>query len=136
MFPLLFLGMWIGLLHLFSRWGGWNSLAKHYRSSQPLGGEIFRFRSAKMRGGMSYNSCLTVGADFRGLSLAILLPFRLGHPMLFIPWEDVRSEPGRSWGIPVVTYRFVRAPDIPLTISRRLSRRLSRARGDRGEGAA
>jgi hypothetical protein len=136
LFPVLLLGFWIGLLQLFSRWGGWRSLATHYRSSQPLGGEVFRFRSARMRGGLSYNSCLVIGVDVRGLHLAVLLPLRPAHPTLFIPWEDVRSEPGRSWGIPVVTYRFVRAPGIPLTISRRLSRRLSRVRGERGEEAA
>ncbi len=46
-------------------------------------------------GRVSYRSCLTVHRSAEGLFLSVLLPFRPGHPPLFIPWNAVRNATSR-----------------------------------------
>ncbi len=48
-----------------------------------------------MQGGrvgmVNYNGCLTIHSSAEGLHLSVWLPFRLGHPPLFIPWDTVHN---------------------------------------------
>jgi hypothetical protein len=89
LFVLAFVGLWIGVGLLVAYLGGWATLAKVYRHSDEFRGERRRFQSARMRWGINYGSCLTVGATPRGLYLAALFIFRIGHPPLFMPWTDI-----------------------------------------------
>jgi hypothetical protein len=41
-----------------------------------------------MRLSANYGGCLTVGSDAAGLYLAVMFLFRVGHPPLFIPWDE------------------------------------------------
>jgi hypothetical protein len=45
---------------------------------------------------MSYNNCVTIGANVSGLYLALFFPFRAGHPPLFIRWDEITLGPLRS----------------------------------------
>ena len=49
LFPALFAGIWIAVSHLLSRFSGWLRLSGRYRSSQPVPGKVFRFRSGRER---------------------------------------------------------------------------------------
>jgi hypothetical protein len=72
-----------------------------------------------------YGSCLTVGATPRGLYLAALFIFRIGHPPLFMPWTDISIGEQRGWWFNYVVLRFRRAPSIPLQVSEQLGRCLA-----------
>ncbi|HEY7676970.1 MAG TPA: hypothetical protein VIG69_07845 [Candidatus Methylomirabilis sp.] len=133
-FILVIAGIWIALSIALSRAGGWAALAAVYRASEAFEGERWRFQSAGMRWGTNYGSCLTVGADAKGLHLAVPLLFRIGHPPLFIPWTDISVTVMRR---PVLTYlefRFRRAPAIPLRVGERLGRRIAAAAGQAWPG--
>ncbi|WP_146598844.1 hypothetical protein [Novipirellula aureliae] len=41
-----------------------------------------------MIGAVKYNSCLTLSVTQQGLGLSVLIPFRIGHPTLLVPWSD------------------------------------------------
>ena len=71
--------------------GGWMTLAGNFRLNGAFIGRRWYLRSAQFRYIVSYGSVLTVGANDQGLYLAVLLPFRLGHPPLLIPWRFVRK---------------------------------------------
>ncbi|MFP2902828.1 hypothetical protein [Corallococcus sp. 4LFB] len=90
-FPLVLLPvMFVLVSFLLSRMGGWSRLARDYRLDRGGGFPCRRWVSGHM-GWVEYRSCLTVGGDERGLYLAVLFPFRMGHPPLCIPWADVHD---------------------------------------------
>lgn len=90
-FPLVLIPGMLVLVSFFLSWlGGWRGLAQHYRLDRGGGFPCKHLVSGDM-GWVEYRSCLTVGGDERGLYLATLLPFRLGHPPLCIPWSDIHD---------------------------------------------
>ncbi|MEZ5977645.1 MAG: hypothetical protein R3F34_05435, partial [Planctomycetota bacterium] len=50
------------------------------------------------------------GVGPSGLFLATALPFRLGHPPLFVPWSDVRARRAKTWLGSAVELGFTKAP--------------------------
>ena len=98
--PWLFLPFIVGMFALvsyFLSWvGGWRRLARDYRLERSGGFPSRPFVSGVM-GWVNYRGCLTVGGDARGLYLAVLLPFRVGHPPLCIPWSDVHDRVREKW---------------------------------------
>ena len=91
LFALFFIAMWFAVCYLIAALGGWRLLAEQYRLAEPFVGKKWYFRSASFRRFVSYGNALTVGANERGLYLAVLAPFRLGHPPLLIPWQRVQK---------------------------------------------
>lgn len=102
--------IFIGLLLVFScvqsLVGGWNALARKYRSTARTSGKLFPFASMGMGRGsfsvsnsrypvtcgrfpVSYVGCLFVRVDSAGIALSVLPVFRLLHPKLFIPWNAI-----------------------------------------------
>ena len=71
--------------------GGWRKLSSKYLRTKSPSGRRFGWQSLSI-GLTNYGNCLTVYSSDEGLDLSVLLPFRLGHPPLFIPWDDL-SEP-------------------------------------------
>ncbi len=85
-FPLL----WCGVLLILSQVGGWSTLAAYFRTNVPPRGKKFSMQSGQL-GIVSYGSCLTITVDEAGIFLAVFPLFRLGHPPLFIPWQEFHS---------------------------------------------
>ncbi len=128
LFPVFFVGMWVGVCSLLSEMGGWRTLARHYGASSPFPGKRFRFRSARL-GGVNYNSCLTFEAGPAGLHISVLAPFRVGHPPLLVPWSDITAREEKSWLSAFVVLAFARAPGTQLRLSVGLARALLDAGG-------
>ncbi|MHC2069269.1 hypothetical protein ACYFX5_17490 [Bremerella sp. T1] len=68
--------------------GDWGQLATRFRASDAPKGKYFYCQTAGVGDG-SYRGMLTVGVTEEGLYLAVLLPFRLFHPPLLIPWKEI-----------------------------------------------
>ena len=79
--------MWCGVLWVLAHLGVWSNLAERYPANAAKEGTAFYMRSGKV-GMVNYGSCLTLTVSDSGLRLAVMLPFRTGHPPLFIPWSD------------------------------------------------
>ncbi len=82
--------VWGPLLVIASGVSGWHHLARRYRwrGPPPAGVEpLVRGRVGIIR----YASTLRVARHETGLFLGQLLPFRLGHPPLLIPWSAVQT---------------------------------------------
>jgi len=130
LFVAFFASVWTGILTLASRMGGWARLASAYRCDGRFDGFRMRFASGEFRGGAflglpcNYGGCLTLGSNRDGMYLAVLLPFRPGHPALFIPWRDVTARVERGWLLTSVTFAFDRFSPVRLRVSRRLAERL------------
>ena len=101
---------------------GWWELARHYKLDGPYGGRKHRFQSVGLGWG-NYGGCVTVGTNADGLNLAVLLPFRPGHPPLFLPWgEVVSAEFGSKWYGDWLELRFAAAPRVRLRLPGRLGK--------------
>jgi hypothetical protein len=66
-----------------------------------------------MRGLAHYRNCLVIGASPTGLYLAVFLPFRLAHPPLFIPWNEVTLSRGRVFFMNMVRFQLARESCAP-----------------------
>lgn len=96
LFPFAFAAMWIGISFSLATRGGWKELAVHYPAPASL--VIPRFYTGGRVGDVAYSGCLGVGADHRGLALNVMLPFRLWHAPLWIPWDVIEvSTTKRFW---------------------------------------
>ena len=84
---------WIVLSLLMARLSGWATLRRVYRASQDVDGEKAHMRSGKF-GAVGYHSCLSFCVNDEGLRIAVAFPFRLGHPPLFIPWDQMHNVTG------------------------------------------
>jgi hypothetical protein len=91
--PLFFAVMWLGILHLTAWLGGWTRLAHTFvydgsRTEKPIQRRWFQSGSFGL---MNYNSALNIAIYEEGVRIAVLWPFRPGHPPLFIPWSELRE---------------------------------------------
>src|SRR5882724_11691669 len=93
----LYFFFWCGLLIAIGRASGWIALAQRYRATADFTGKRWHLQHAQFRWSMNYSGALTVGADAAGLYLNMMLPFRPGHPALFIPWADTKIEMTQSF---------------------------------------
>lgn len=90
LFPLFFVGMWCAVCLVLSTMGGWRRLAESFPAKGRPSGKRFFMQAGKV-GQVNYGSCLTIHSSADGLHLSVWLPFRLGHPPLFIPWSAIRN---------------------------------------------
>ena len=108
---------------------GWASLAQRYRCDERFSGDRLRFRSAAMRYWSHYGNCLTMGVNPEGFFLSVSIPFLLGHPPLFIPWNEITVRRTRVLWAKCVEFHLGREPAIPLRISERLATKLAALAG-------
>lgn len=78
---------------------------------------------------MEYNNCLTIGSSSQGLYLAVLFFFRVGHPPLLVPWQDISVRMGKTLWWKWTEFRFRQAPGVYLKINARLGEEIKSAAG-------
>ena len=123
-FLLLFTATWLLVAFFLSRFSGWTRLAEYYRCERPW--SLLRFQSAQFRRSANYNGCLNFAANYEGLYMAPMLPFRTFHAPLLIPWTEITARPVKLWRFwNFVELRFQRAPDVPVRIRASLAQKLT-----------
>jgi hypothetical protein len=123
----LFLTFWCILFNLLAFVGGWTRLARTYPAPAGFDGKRWRMQSGMLRFGMHYGNCLQIGANTRGLRIAVFFPFRPGHPPLYFPWADVAITYERRWLSRWARLKFAQEPSVPLFMSERLAIRIAEA---------
>lgn len=96
LFPFFFLGMWCAVGLMLSALGGWRRLSESFPARGRPSGRRFIMQGAKV-GRVHYSGCLTIYSSPEGLYLSVWLPFRLGHPPLFIPWYAIHNATTRRF---------------------------------------
>jgi hypothetical protein len=129
----LFLSLRIGIVASLS-WFGWAALARAYRLAGEFDGRCWRFGSAVVRYAAPwrharYRCGMTLGANARGLDLAVLPLFRIGHPPLFIPWTDVSVARHDSMLLSCLEFRFRRVETVSLRLNWSLGQEVAAAGG-------
>ena len=129
-FPIFLVALGCTLPLFIAAMSGWSMLRRRFSQTFPFTGEAWKWQSARMRLGCNYNNCLTVGADASGLYLSVLFLIRIGHPPLFLPWQEITIR--RRSKRPLFRYvelRLGRDEQVPFMIRERLAERLKSAAG-------
>lgn len=82
-FPIIWAALWL----FMSSVGGWKALATRYPDQRGERGASYYLRTGAV-GPVDYRSCLILCVCEKGLGMSVLIPFRIGHPPLFIPWGE------------------------------------------------
>jgi hypothetical protein len=129
-FPIALGGLWAGITLLTGTIGGWRYLGRAYPATAPFTGQVLPARNARM-GIVGYGWSLSIGADRETLHLAVPWPFRVGHPTLSVPLDDVTMwyEPG-VFGDQAV-FRFRGAEQVRLRASAGTGRAVAAFSGGR-----
>ena len=128
LFPVFFVGMWCLASAMVSLIGGWLALSRRFRAqSEPYGDAPTAgpfFYSVYMRFQTHYSGVVRLTAAPDGLNFSVLLLFRVAHPPLFIPWDEIVFTRGSflCWRYVVLT--LGRQEKIPVRISERMARNL------------
>lgn len=124
-FLIVFICLWLFISVSISYISGWWSLSQYYQAKTYNLKRIWRFQSVIMRMMTRYGGCINVGVTDKGLFLSVLFLFRVGHPPLLIPWEDISVERYNSFFIKGVKLRFSRVPNVPLRLREKLARNIN-----------
>jgi hypothetical protein len=132
-FLLLFVVFWFSFSWILAKRSGWAKLASAYPAPRSLDGAHWSFQSARFGRRASYRGTIHVSADSLGMHLSMFLPFRFGHPPVFVPWTELTGRQDRQSLLGVVVefieLRFAGAPQVDCQIHGRLADELERASG-------
>ena len=126
--PLLLIVLWSLASILVGVMSGWHKLAKRFTAESEPVGEVHTagpfFFTVYWRFWSHYSSIVRVTSARDALYLSVILPYRIGHPPLCIPWSQIiLGKEKRYWR----TYIVLTLGDeerIPLRISERMARKL------------
>ena len=120
----LFITIWVAVSLILAFVGGWRSLAREYRAPHPVPDSEWTERRALFSGRARYKNVLRLSANNAGIYLSVAFPFRIGHPPLFFPWEDVFAMPRASAPMGYTEVRFRRVASPRMLVSDATLRRL------------
>lgn len=107
---------------------GWFALARHFKKqSEPYGesktaGPLFY--TVYMRFWGHYGSVIRLTAAADALYASVLFPFRIGHPPLRIPWDEIQFGKAKRFFLTYVVLTLGNQERIPMRISQRMARNL------------
>ncbi len=109
--------------------GGWTRLGYSYQSHEVPIGTCFRFQSVDFRWLIGYGGCVRSTVTSGGLHLAAPIIFRIGHPSLLFPWEQIAAKSIKVLGMDYVELRFQEQPDLMIRIRRWLADKIQAGGG-------
>jgi hypothetical protein len=120
--------VWYLTLSLISVVTGWHALSKRFKKQiEPYGDSKTAgpfFYSVYMRFLGHYSSVIRMTAASDALYLSVLFPFRIGHPPLRIPWDEIRMRRTKFLWRRLVLLTLGNQEQIPMRISERMARNL------------
>ncbi len=122
--PAFIVFIWFVVGYLVARISGWATLADYYRAVEEFQGETWRFQRVQMRYLSHYNNCVTFGTNVAGLYSAMFFLLRLGHPPLFIRWDELEIQPKRRFLMMGYELRFRQAPGVLMWVMSRTGARI------------
>ena len=127
-FPLLFVAMWALIGSLLGFLSGWQALARTFpagplpRIDMPTAGGLFS--TVYMDCWVRYAGVIKATSAPQGLYLSVPFFFRLGHPTLLIPWDQIRVSRTKKWWRTYVVLTLGTDLQVPMRISEGMVRDL------------
>lgn len=128
-FVLAFFAAWMAVICLLiSILTGWHTLAKRFRAQAEPYGETRTvgplFCTVYMRYWGHYSSCVRLTAAEDALYLSVLFLFRIGHPPLRIPWNEIQFGRDKFLWRHYIVLTLGNEEKIPMRISERMAGKL------------
>ena len=120
LFAVGFTALWSLINFVNATLGGWRRLAAVYASERPFDGELFHFRSGRM-GWVNYSGVLTIGVSKMELLLNPIVIFKIAHPRLIIPLDEIAAEETALFLGRYVAFRCEREPGVRVMISKKIA---------------
>lgn len=95
--------LWIGVVHLVARIGGWRRAATVFATDREVDGDPFPGSSAMLNGMARYRNTLTVVVSDDGVYIRPIMLFRLSHEPLFIPFSAVTAIEDMEFRLKIAT---------------------------------
>jgi hypothetical protein len=116
-----FLAFWCGICYLNSMIIGWRRMAERFAAEAGPVGEMRSVNAfpytVYWRGWAHYSWIVRLTATSDGLYLSVIAPFRPGHPLLRIPWNEITFGRAKFLFRSYVELRLGNEERIPLRIS-------------------
>jgi hypothetical protein len=119
---------WCFIIFLVSMVTGWFALTRRFRKQSEPCGEIRSagpfFYTVYMRYWCHYSSGIRLTAASDALFLSVILPLRIGHPPLRIPWNEIQFGRTRRFLRDYIDLTLGSEERIPLRIPERMAAKL------------
>jgi hypothetical protein len=123
-----FAALWCSVCFLISFISGWYTLSGCFKKQSEPYGETRTagpfFYTIYMRFWTHYSSIIRITAAEDALYFSAILPFRIGHPPLCIPWKEIQFSRTKYFWRRYVVLTLGNQEQIPLRISERMARNL------------
>jgi len=117
--------LWCGLCLFLSFIGGWIRLSMNYRERKDkiFSGKFVKVYNTSM--GIAGYQYLMLGLDKNGLYLNVPFLLRVGHPPLYIPWNQITVKLKKSlFAFINIQLCFTANPDIKLNLSEKNAKKI------------
>ena len=115
--------------YLVGSLAGWRLLARRFQTDSEAYGDMHSagpfFYTVYLRFWIHYSSVIMLTATNDGLYLSVLAFFRIGHPPLRIPWDEIKLARTHRFFITYIELKLGNQERIPMRISQRMARNLS-----------
>ncbi len=120
--------LWCAICYFVSFVAGWYSLSKRFRAQAEPYGDMKTagpfFYTVYVRFWGHYNSTIRMTAAADALYLSVLFFFRIGHPPLRIPWNEIQMSKTTYFFRPYVVLTLGEQERIPMRIPMRMAKNL------------
>ena len=127
-FPIFFLTLWSGSSFFIGWMSGWFALSRRFtKQSDPYGETRSAgpfFYTVYTRFWSHYSSVIRLVATKDALYFSVLFLFRIGHPPLCIPWNEIGIGRTRRFFRHYIVLTLGEQERIPFRISERMARKL------------
>jgi hypothetical protein len=127
-YPIFFGTLWCVVCYLISVLSGWHALVRRFCAHTEAYGDAKSagpfFYGVQMRFSSNYSSVIRLTAASDALFISILFPFRVGHPPLSIPWNEITFSKTIVLWRRYLVLTLGREEQIPMRISERMAREL------------
>ena len=125
---IIFVILWCAICYSLSFLSGWHSLTRRFKKQSEPYGETkslrFTLLGVRMRFGVKYDNFIRITAAEDALYLFMLFFFRLGHPPLRIPWNEIQFGRTKYFWMSFVVLTLGNEEFIPMRISEGMARKL------------
>ena len=127
LYVIIFLAFSVGIVWLISR--EWRRIAVLYPLQDNVIDKHWYFRSGRVAG-IKIGGFLIIGANLRGVLFAVVYPFSLFIPPMFVPWDELTGVEHKGIFVRFVDLRFSKVPYCENMISGRLADKLEKTSGE------
>jgi hypothetical protein len=120
--------LWCAVCFLIGLLSGWFALTRRFKKQSEPYGDVktagpFSY-TVYMRFWSHYSGVIRLAAAQDALYASVLSIFRVGHPPLRIPWDEIQMSRARSFWLKRVQLTLGTREKIPMRISERMARNL------------